>query len=115
MTLTVRMSGSWNYRGRRSSHRTEKTFDHPAQARAYVRKVIAGAREDAGRRWTRNSGKRITYISVWPEGAKVGDVVDVWNLKRGWHKGEVYNRSMGSVLGSWQELRARSLPERTVD
>ena len=109
MNTTIRMSGSWNYKGRSTSSRTQKTFDSADQARAYVRKVIANAREDAKYRRTRNSGKRVRFISVWPEGTKVGDTVDVWSIDRGWHKGEVFEMRSGSVFGTEHvELRARS-------
>lgn len=106
--VTLRLSGSWHYKGKSQSHRNSKTFDNPRQARAYARKVIETSREMAGYRRGRNAGFLVNFISVWPEDVKVGDNLWVWNRTRGWHKGEVYahRRYMGT-----DELRARSVEE----
>lgn len=109
MALRIRMSGTHHYRGRAVSFRNTKTFEDVAHARAYVKKVTTNAREQKRTaRRGRNASRLITFISVWPDEVKIGDVVDVWSHQRGWHKGEVYEHPR---FLAEPELRTRSLPE----
>lgn len=107
MSVTVRISYRWNYRGRRSGNGYNHTCNDMDHARNLCRKVIREHREfeesmkAAGlnpNKRTRNSGAQVAYLSVKPEGTKPGDIIDAWEPSLGWHKARVMSNGLAKAI-----------------
>lgn len=101
MAVRLRLNTTYKYMGRRYGSITVKSFETVEHARAYARKVIQSTREleDIRSHRRRNSGSRVTSITVLPEEGDLTDglVVDRWSVDNGWYRARVDKRALGRV------------------